>query len=334
MLFASVALAPLPFGSTDKVVIALWCVVLGAAVVLASPRQLRREQLLPLAAVAVVVVAYLLVLHEQLASEPWSGAAPHPIWDEAGRLLGQPLQPSIAIMHDEGFFAIGAPLAATLAFVAAYVVCCDRRRAGQLLRVVAWSGVAYAVLGIILFIVDPTKVLWREKLAYTSSLTATFVNRNTAAVYFGSCAVVCLLLLLQGLEARGRDAGPAVRRWLMTIEALRSRRDLAQPAAMLLVCITAMLMAGSRAGVVFSLIGLAVAYLAFYRRRWRDRRKLVIAVLTAAVAGAVLLQVFGGEVGNRFNEYGVERPGAIGDIQIDLRDDFRSSLVRHRSGQL
>ncbi len=88
---------------------------------------------------------------------------------------------------------------------------------------------------------------------------------------------------------------------------------------MLLVCVTAMLMAGSRAGVVFSLVGLAVAYLAFYRRRWRDRRKLVLAVLTVAVAGAVLLQVFGGEVGNRFNEYGVSDPARSATYKSTLK---------------
>src|SRR5690242_18504025 len=37
LLFATVALAPLPFGSNLPTAIAFWCIVLGAAIVFASP---------------------------------------------------------------------------------------------------------------------------------------------------------------------------------------------------------------------------------------------------------------------------------------------------------
>jgi O-antigen ligase len=316
LLFATIALAPLPFGSTDRTAIALWCVVFGLAAAVISPRHLRREQLWPLAAIATVVVAYLFVLHEQLATQPWTGAAPNAIWDEAGKLLGTPLNPSIAIMHDEPFFAIGAPLAAALAFTVSYVVCGDRHRAHQLLSVLAWSGTAYAVLGIILFMIDPTKVLWRDKLAYTTSLTSTFINRNTAAVYFGSAAAVCLLLLLQRLDAQQ----PAIHWRSISIDMLRSRRDLLPPAAMFVICFTAMLMSGSRAGVVFSLAGIAIAYFSFYRRRWAGRRKsLLLAAIAAAVAGMLVLQIFGGGVESRFSEYGVGDPARLATYQSTVK---------------
>jgi hypothetical protein len=318
VLLTVVALAPLPFGSTDNVVIATWCVLLGLALVLASLRNLRREQLLPLGLVGLVVLAYFFVLHEQLAERPWTAAAPNSIWSEASKLLGKPLDPSVSSVRFQAFFAIGAPLAAMLAFSTSYVICSDRHRAHQLLRVIAWSGVAYAVVGIALYLADPTQVLWRDRSGgYASaSFSATFVNRNTAAVYFGSCAVVCLLLLLRELNGRGRSAIAEIS--ALGSEILRRPRELGPPLLMLIICITAMLMAASRAGTVFSILGLIAAFASFYLRRSESRRNLPVAVLGAILLAVVVLQVFGGSVGSRFNESG------FGDAA--RFDTYRSTL--------
>jgi O-antigen ligase len=274
--------------------------------------------LIPLAAVAVVVLAYFLVLHEQLAAHPWSGAPPDPIWDEASRLLKVPLDPSISSVRNEAFLAVGAPLAAVLAFAASYVVCSDRYRAHQLLRVVAWSGVAYAVLGIVLYIIEPTRVLWRERTGFASAaFTATFVNRNTAAVYFGSCAAVCFLLLLQRLNERGGREAATINS--IASEILHRHRQLAKPIFMLLVCITAMLMTGSRAGVVFSLIGLITAFAVLYLRRLGVNRRLLFVLIGAVLAAIAFLQVFGGAVGSRFNENGLGDPSRLETYRSTLR---------------
>ena len=49
-----------------------------------------------------------------------------------------------------------------LAVICSFIVCIDRDRARQLLLVIAWSGVAYAVYGIAAYLIDPTHILWRE----------------------------------------------------------------------------------------------------------------------------------------------------------------------------
>jgi hypothetical protein len=63
-------------------------------------------------------------------------------------------------------------------------VCADRAQAHQLIKVIAWSGVIYAVLAIAIFVVDPNYILRCTKQAYETVLTGAFINRNTAAVYF------------------------------------------------------------------------------------------------------------------------------------------------------
>src|SRR5436189_140151 len=80
------------------------------------------------------------------------------------------------------------------------LVCVDRDHAHRLIRVMAWCGTTYAVYGIAAFFIDPTRVLWEKKEAYFTVLTSTFINRNTAAVYFGSCVILWLLILLDRLR--------------------------------------------------------------------------------------------------------------------------------------
>jgi hypothetical protein len=53
--------------------IAFWCIVPGLSLIWAGPRGLDRRHLTLISLTGLVVVAYALVLHEQLASHPWLG---------------------------------------------------------------------------------------------------------------------------------------------------------------------------------------------------------------------------------------------------------------------
>src|SRR5581483_10702759 len=188
VLFVVVAGAPLLFGSTDPPVLAFWCIVLGVGLTFASLRDLHVGQLALLGAVLLFVALYALVIHEQ-----------------ASDMLGGAIDPSLSIARNQPLFALGAPLLCVLALVSSFIVGSNAALARRLLWVVAWSGAAYAVFGIVSQLIDPTMLLWREKPG--SNLTATFVNRNTAGPYLGSCAVVWLLLILRSLRqiaGRGR----------------------------------------------------------------------------------------------------------------------------------
>ena len=106
-----------------------------------------------------------------------------------------PLPPSVSIARNQPWFELGRPLVCMLAIACGFLVGIDRERARQLMKVIAWSGAAYAAYGILAHLFDPTHILWRDKQAYLDYVTGTFINRNTAAAYFGSCAVVWSLLL-------------------------------------------------------------------------------------------------------------------------------------------
>jgi O-antigen ligase len=302
ILFGSVALAPLPFGSYELTAVAFWCIVLGVCLMLAHVPSLGWAQVsLGLLAI-IIIAAYALVLHEQLADHPWL-AQPNPIWAQAQSALGSPLEPGVAIARNQPWFELGRPLVCLLAIACGFFVGSERKDARALLYVVAWSGAAYAAYGIIAHLIDPFHMLWREKQAYTESVTGTFINHNTAATYFGSCAVIWSLMLWECIWLE-MPSGPLAWRKLPHRLLATTPRKIVVTFAMLFLCLAAMFMTTSRAGVVLSLFALILGFVLFFRRDLPRRSgRITVAAACAAVA-LILLQVMGGVVNARFDLQG------------------------------
>ena len=316
LLFSAAALAPLPFGSSLPAAVAVWCVVLGLALAIAPTQKLRAPHLMLLGCAAIVVAAYAIVLHEQLAEHPWF--SPHPLWSAASDALGTPLDPSISVARHEPYFALGQPLVCMLALICGFVVCVDRGRARTLLWVLAGSGVAYALYGVAAHLIDPTKVLWRDKPAYIANVTATFINRNTAAVYFGSCAVVCLMLLCDRVR-QNLPREPIAWRKLANELMSSTPRDVIVLLAMLFGCLLPTFMSGSRAGVILTLMALIVSFAVYFRHDLPRRADLTAAVLGAGFLAVVLLQFMGGSVNARFDAQGIGDEGRVAVWRATLR---------------
>jgi O-antigen ligase len=299
LFYLVVALAPLPLGSTEPATVAFWCVVLGVAVILASLLELRRPQLIFIGLMVVLGAAYGIVLHEQLSLHPWF-ASPHPIWKETSELLGVPIEPSVSIARNQPLFAVGAPLAAMLSFLCGLIVCGNRVRAHRLLKVIAWSGAAYAVYGIALAFVDPVTNALRVR---PIPLVSTFVNRNTAADYFGACSVIWMLLICERIRRRlpkkGISGGP------MRVKHPRLwSAQLILRLALMFICLLATFMTNSKAGVGLCLLSLVIAVIAFFYRALPGPRGVFLAVAAGCGVALLSLQFLAGNVVARFNEQG------------------------------
>lgn len=319
ILFAAVALAPLPFGSVHPIAIAFWCLLLGIGLFTARPVNMRGGRLMLAALVATVVVGLIAVVCLQTATGSWlASSATQSVWNEAAKLLETPLQPSVAIAHNQPLFAAGPPLAAISAMVCSFIVCTDRARAGQLLQVIAWSGLAYAAFGIISFLNDPTKVLWRDKPAYTTVLTGTFINRNTAAVFFGTCAIVWLVTASASL-AHTLPPGTLQLRAVFKRLSSRASRRLSVQAAMFVICTAAMFMTASRGGIVLSLGAMVTSLVIFFYRRLAHRRAVAGALLVGAVVALIALQLLGSAVSERFDAGGVSDSARMAAYESTLR---------------
>ncbi len=320
LLYVVMAGAPLPLGSRDPATVALWCGVLGAGLILSSPARLRGGHLALLAGLGVVFLGFGFVLHEQLAIEPWI-AAPHPIWAKASELLGQAVPPSVSIIRGEPFYALGPSLAAVLALTLGLVVGADGAKADRALLVVAWSGVAYAVLGFASLVAGPLDFLFSRDLHLrTSGFTGPFINRNTAATYFGSCAAVWLVLLMTSVRMRLPSGSIAWRAAARTLAAEAAQnRDIMVRFCMLFVCLAAMFMTNSRAGVLFSLFVMMLTAVLFFRRDLPTGKSMIVVLAAAATVVLVLLQFMGGQVEGRIDTAGLSDAGRLSAYRSTLQ---------------
>ena len=297
LLVGCVALAPLPFGSTDPVAVCVEVIVLGLAVIFSrrDPRQPIDPWLLVF--LVALAVAYLLVFAVQL---DWLGISkqyPDPVWDRAGQLLDQSLAAIPAIAWGQQYWALLNPLAALLAITSSYLLCWDRDRAHRLLLVAGGACVTYAVIGIVFYLLLPDYVLWRKKTAHVGYLTATFLNRNTAAVYFAGGGLIWLLIAMRRLSAYLPDGDRSA--VFRTILHSLPRRVL-YPTIALAICIQAMLFTGSRAGIMLGLFVCAASLLVL---KWRKvRGKLLAFVLGGGLIAVLLVQTLGVD---RFQQYGL-----------------------------
>ena len=149
-------------------------------------------------------------------------------------------------------------------------------------------------------------------------LTSTFVNRNTAAVFFGSCAIVWLLLLCERI--RRQFPGGSIQ-WRDVLSWLFSEvpRAFVVSFSMFFVCLAAMFMTGSRAGVVLSLTMLVVAFATFFYRDLPRRSGVFVVMAVGAAVGLVLLQVMGAGVSGRFDLEGLAGEGRLETYRSTLR---------------
>jgi O-antigen ligase len=316
ILYVALAGPPLLFGSREPTVVALWCALLGVGVIFASTRHLLSGHWVILAGVAFLALCFGFVLHEQLSDHPWI-AAFNPVWAKASEALGQQLTPSVSIVRGQPFFAIGAPLANMLALVLGLIVGADSERARRGIRVMAWAGVGYAVYGILALLLDPTEILWRAKTAYIGNLTSTFINRNTAAAYLGSCSAVWFVLLMAAIR-RSLPHGPIEWKKVPGYILVDTRKDVLIRFGMLFVCLAAMFMTGSRGGVLLSLMVVILTFMIYFGRDL-SRKGVLFALLACVAMSLLLLHVLGGNIGGRIDISGLGDAGRLSAYRSTMR---------------
>ena len=300
-LCSVIALAPLPFGSTDLRVIAVWALLLSATVALASLRALGSRDVVILSGLAIVALSWGFVVSEQMSRAPIFAELVNPIWQQTSALVGHELTGAITLARNQPWFSAGSQIACLLSMVGGFLVGRDRNAAHLLLKTFAGSGLVYAIYGIVAFIFWPDYLLWQPKSGYQNSLVVAFTNSNVAAGYLGSCTIAWLLMLAKTLDiasARGwRDFADALFR-------NPSRRTVTSFAASLVV-LSAMFMTGSRAGSILSLLAISGAAATLYRRGLGRRGLLLAFPLYTAGVIIVVLQIFGSKVNQRFDSEGL-----------------------------
>lgn len=288
--------------------ICTWNVLLAFSLLTADLSRITREHLrllVPLFVTLMIIAAIAIV---QNWPDPPFGRV-DPAWQPARDLLGLAAPARISMSVSAPWLALGYPLLFVMALSRAFVVAADPREARQLIRLLAWAGFAYALYGILAQLEDPQTLLFRRKEAYLGAATGTFVNRNTAATFWGSSALLFLVPLLRILHRGDHPKSPQSSR----LPDLLAHR-LTSPAALAIgfaVCTVATAMTGSRAGLLLTIFAFLLAgalYLAPLRLEGLRRWGLLAAAAATAIA---LLQLVGGLVFGRIGAYGLIDEGRL-----------------------
>ncbi len=296
---ATLALAPLPFGSVTTGAVALWCSVLAVAVMLAPLSRLERRHWLVLAPVLAIAVLFGVIVALQSLVPP--AGLIDPIWEAAAAALREPVEATLSVAPGLAHCNLGLELMMLLAFLAAFLVATDRSQARLLFLVAAYAGAAYALYGILAHTVAPNSLLWAEKHYYRSSLTATFVNRNTAATYFGSCSILWLILVIAELDRRLPAPGGSFANSLSVL-LKTSQTALVVRLSAFLLCFAATLMTTSRAGCLIAILALGFAFLLYGRPRLKGRLGGRWSIAALVLVGLVLMELWSGGVGLRLSQ--------------------------------
>jgi len=337
---AVLVLAPLCFGSVDLFWVTVWAILLSISALCGIATPLGIAQTRIMFGFLVVCVVYALAAIVQIIP---NAIAPlnDPSWARANALLGLDLPPRISGRAEIPPLAAGHFLLFATAFINGFFIGTSRHSSGKLLWCARYSILFCAIYGLVALRLTPDLVLWAPKLAYRGSLTATFINHNTAATLLGAGAILWFCSAFSALQSFRFSS---LRLLLLTNSNEHLGSKIAARSCSALLCFFALLLTGSRGGLICTCLGLFVAIILMAAagkslRRWQ----LFASAVGAGAVGAFLLGQMG-RIGShgllddaRWSMYGFcleairQRPwlgsgvGTFGDLLPSLRAaDFYS----------
>jgi O-antigen ligase len=296
LTIAVLALAPLFFGSVDLFWVAAWAILLSLSVLCSITVPVGTSQSRVLLGFLCMCSLYGLVAIIQIT--------PHvvdqlddPIWQRARELLGPNVSPPrISSRAEIPSASIGHFLLFATSFMSGFFAGTSRGNSDKLIWFAQYSILLYAIYGLAALIFTPNMVLWAPKVAYHGSLTATFINHNTAATFIGAGAILWLCSAFSSLQSFQFSS---LRLLLLTrsIENLALKIIARSVAAR--ICFFALLLTGSRGGLIGSCLGLLVAIILMIASRQKPRTWYAVASGGMAVAVTVAWLIGMGRIGSQ-----------------------------------
>jgi O-antigen ligase len=308
-----VGAAPLVFGSVEPFVLAIGGGLVAVSALLAPLGDCDVNARRVLWAASFVAIAYLALFTLQLWPNPPGGLA-NPVWRDTAELTDTQMDPTISVAPGQTFYLTGVFAVLAGVFMLAVVHGRNAATAAVIVQVLAFSGAAYAVLGIAMFEFAPDHILWQKKLAYLEHLTTPFINRNTAATYYGTVAVLLTAMLFNQTEILRGDGhrGSAFAGVLPSVS---------------LVCLSivgiALFMTASRAGIASSVTGILVfgtLWSLAHTSNWSIRIGAVLGMLLALI---VLILLFGETVIDRLDQ------GNSGERRLCTYESIIAAVALH-----
>jgi len=263
-LYSVVVLAAvIPFGLVDAtpfaaVAICMFALALVALLLFGEPRRARWVFVSTLL-LLIITSAWIVI---QTVRIPWPSLI-NPIWKDADALAGAS-RDTISVAPADTLASLLYIALPGMTFLTGLIVADTDRRARRILMVLAVGAGLISVFGLGQFLLFPKMLLTENKRYYLDSLTAVFVNRNTAATFLGLGFLLTATFASENGRAYfGFSSAPkgnfneGLGFWLYT--------------GLGLSCLTALMLTQSRAGLVVAGLG-AVFYLPYLASQWKGSR--------------------------------------------------------------
>ncbi|ADZ71449.1 O-antigen ligase family protein [Polymorphum gilvum] len=232
--------------------------------------------------------ATLLALYVGFQALPLPGGLlANPIWSAPGERLGLDIAGSVSVVPGQSPWSLLRLLMPFVVFLTALALFQYEKDTVLLWKCIAGLGTAFALYGILQLLLFPSWLLFEEKRFYTSNLSGTLVNRNSAATLLGLTFLATLALFRREIRRGRQSSGPDVKRY--QIGPFRPTREALVWAGAGVLQVLAIGMTASRGGLLSTAAAtvLAVPLLDFRLFRDRIRNRFVI----AAVVGLLVLLV-------------------------------------------
>src|SRR5262249_8550174 len=258
---AGLAWCPFWFGSNVLLAWGVNAVLFPGLVIIYEFSRLIRGERHPVAITQIKVPAALfaaVVIWILIQNATWTPAwLHHPIWQMSADALEKPIDGSISVNRDLTTLALLRLVTAASVLWIAIQFCRDAARANLLLLFIAAIGCAYAAYGLLAFALTPGRLLWFEVPYSRGFVASTFVNRNSFAAYAGMGLVAICGLVLRLYRHEFTSVGGSVRFRIATFIEVTGQKEapLLGGAFMILV---ALLLSGSRGGIISTALGLFV----------------------------------------------------------------------------
>eukprot|EP01037_Dinobryon_pediforme_P016820 gene16820-17001_t len=247
----------------------------------------------------------------------------HPLWAMAADALDMPQSGSISINRDLTALSLLRLMTAACVFWLSLQLCRNAGRARLLVESISLIVAVYAAYGLFAAPLG-SPIFWFDVATGETAVRSTFVNRNSFATYAG-IGLICNLALVLRLYRRSPAGDASVNRFSHFIE-VSGRKGLWLVSTAFLTLV-ALLLTGSRAGVIASVIGvIALFLLTFLSGRRRIRESLeAIGFLMAVVGGCFVF--FGDIFAGRIASNGLVDADRMSVFQITVQSILDSPIL-------
>lgn len=288
LIYGLIALAPLPLASARPAWQWLWVLVVAVAAVVYLFQARRTRPMASALAIKAAVVGisvfiawgFLQALVPMGAGAVFDISSVDNILSASGVVSVDPAK----TLSNALFF-----LSHLVFFILVYQYCSRREKTVNFIRFCGVIGSLYAAYGFIVFVSGNDTILWFEKWANQSSLTSTFVNRNSFAAYVGlglQCLIAYAFFWAQDELAEGRTGRELYRHVLETMLTKAWWLPLA-----ILLCVVALMLTNSRAGFGSGAVAIFLLFL-LSPNRYGDKNSGWGSILRAAIVVAIGVGVF------------------------------------------